>query len=1076
MKWQRLVESQSGTQAERLRSVIDAATDAAIASSADDHIYDELSAELSQIMACCMATATQVFGLTKARPPHPTQEHTRKTFLPRALGKIFKHHNALRGLCYAYHQLIIRKIHSNEMSLDQLREHPKAIAFHLMFPKIAKVPNTAALLKSKLLKAVLAQLSTEKRAMAECQTKHHTNHFNKRARYLRHLLYTNPSKGHKIVFGTGTTTHVTAINHPLHGVVSTKEHVLEGVDYSQRLLYAQAMPAHLATTPPYNDNTPNTHETAMALDTNNDPLPDPFKIDKRGSEASLFHHLSRPTFDDCLHNSKNGKATGPDMLPNELLKHMPEQHLSMLYAFFRYCWITGRTPDSWQGSTTLLFYKNKGSTTDPANYRPIALHNHTYKLWTQFIHKVISNYAESKGIIGDSQEGFQEHHNTKRQADHFVSICEDAHLSKKDIFALKLDFASAFNRVDHDRLFFIMAELGIPPDAIKVVKGLYSGAKTRIRTTLGETEYIQVTRGTIQGDSLSPYLFLLFMEPLTRWLKAGGRGYRVGCIPAQGPHGQQECISDDTYADDIILLTDCHKQMIQQIRKVQAYCTYTGMSLNPQKSELSAILYGAAAASREGSAKQQHKPNDWGIIRPILQQITICGHQVKLIPPDEPFRVLGMLITLSLNWEHQLNAAKQLIKKKGDKILSSAATMQQKWKMEEHCTLAALEYGFSTTPYKPADLLELDKIRARYLRKILFLPSDSSTDLLFLPATALGCQFRPSTPSYVQIAGQTLVTNLSDKGRLGTITRALCIKHVRKQSKNKADYPSLARPRPCWKTSQMRAMCLRRAAWVEKYGLHISTPESTHSFATDPADLKETLDDCIRMYDIHISPHDLHEMILIPLWHLHIHYLHHLVVHSPQEQHVMDRTQFSHQWPHSSDLAKQALQRLTSILCRQCLIITHDNGSDLHETASHRLIPHKFRVSTLHEQTPPIDALPNLQATPILSPPTTQGDGTRATASPTTRPQLPQVKFWPPEHYKTSNIHNMRTAVQMRPRDLERLAHLIQIERASSHPSTHLHTDPELAVCTVTWRDTCRIGETDKKIPAQPGISTRIRI
>ena len=79
-----------------------------------------------------------------------------------------------------------------------------------------------------------------------------------------------------------------------------------------------------------------------------------------------------------------------------------------------------------------------------------------------------------------------------------------------------------------------MAELGIPPDAIKVVKGLYSGAKTRVQTTLGETEYINITRGTIQGDSLSPYLFLLLMEPLLRWLKAGGRGYRVGCIPATG--------------------------------------------------------------------------------------------------------------------------------------------------------------------------------------------------------------------------------------------------------------------------------------------------------------------------------------------------------------------------------------------------------------------------------------------------------------------------------------------------------------------------------------------------------------
>lgn len=118
-----------------------------------------------------------------------------------------------------------------------------------------------------------------------------------------------------------------------------------------------------------------------------------------------------------------------------------------------------------------------------------------------------------------------------------------------------------------------MDELGIPPDAINVVKGLHCGATTRIRTTLGETDDTHITRGTIQGDSLSPFLFLLFLEPLLRWLKAGGRGYRYGSVTATGPLGKQECNSADAYAADLILLTGCHLQMIQQIRKVQAYCT-----------------------------------------------------------------------------------------------------------------------------------------------------------------------------------------------------------------------------------------------------------------------------------------------------------------------------------------------------------------------------------------------------------------------------------------------------------------------------------------------------------------------
>ncbi|KAJ9510751.1 hypothetical protein QJQ45_027614, partial [Haematococcus lacustris] len=65
-------------------------------------------------------------------------------------------------------------------------------------------------------------------------------------------------------------------------------------------------------------------------------------------------------------------------------------------------------------------------------------------------------------------------------------------------------------------------DLGFPTDATNAVKDLYTGATTRFRTPYGPTDPVPVDRGTIQGDSLSPFLFspyLIYIEPLLRWLQ-----------------------------------------------------------------------------------------------------------------------------------------------------------------------------------------------------------------------------------------------------------------------------------------------------------------------------------------------------------------------------------------------------------------------------------------------------------------------------------------------------------------------------------------------------------------------------
>ena len=109
---------------------------------------------------------------------------------------------------------------------------------------------------------------------------------------------------------------------------------------------------------------------------------------------------------------------------------------------------------------------------------------------------------------------------------------EDARLFHKDIYALIVDFTSAFNTTDHECMLWIMYDLGFPTDAIDAVKNLYENATTQVKLPSGVcTGQIPVERGTIQGDTLSPILILIYMEPLLRWLHVGGRGYVHTCIP-----------------------------------------------------------------------------------------------------------------------------------------------------------------------------------------------------------------------------------------------------------------------------------------------------------------------------------------------------------------------------------------------------------------------------------------------------------------------------------------------------------------------------------------------------------------
>ena len=111
---------------------------------------------------------------------------------------------------------------------------------------------------------------------------------------------------------------------------------------------------------------------------------------------------------------------------------------------------------AWKISNTILVDKNKGDETEASSYRPIGLANTLYKLWTRLITNTLYKFAEADSILSTTQAGFCNNKKTIHQLENVIMALEDAKFFHKDIYALIVDFTSAFNTTDHGRMLWIL--------------------------------------------------------------------------------------------------------------------------------------------------------------------------------------------------------------------------------------------------------------------------------------------------------------------------------------------------------------------------------------------------------------------------------------------------------------------------------------------------------------------------------------------------------------------------------------------------------------------------------------------
>ena len=132
-------------------------------------------------------------------------------------------------------------------------------------------------------------------------------------------------------------------------------------------------------------------------------------------------------------------------------------------------------------------------------------------------------------------------------------IVKKAREFQKNIYFCFIDYAKAFDCVDHKKLWKILKEVGIPDHLICLLRNLYAGQEATVRTGHGTIDWFQIGKGVCQGYIFSPCLLNLYAEYIMR--NAGMEEAQDG-IKIAGRN-----INNLRYADDTILMAESEEEL-----------------------------------------------------------------------------------------------------------------------------------------------------------------------------------------------------------------------------------------------------------------------------------------------------------------------------------------------------------------------------------------------------------------------------------------------------------------------------------------------------------------------------------
>ena len=273
----------------------------------------------------------------------------------------------------------------------------------------------------------------------------------------------------------------------------------------------------------------------------------------------------------ALDKMTSGKSAGPSGIEVETLKAAGSKGID----FWRELIISvvkhGKIPEDWEISFILNLYKGKGDALNNGNYRGLKLTEHEMKVMERIVDGMIRDMI----AMDEMQFAFVPGRRTT-DAIFIIRQLQEAFLSRKDLsgknltlFFAFVDPEEAFDRVPWKVLWWAMRKVGVEEWIVRLVQAMYDNARSRVRVGSEYSEEFEVDVGVHQGSVLSPLLFIIVLEALSR-------DFRVG-VPWEL-----------FFADDLVIIATSLEECVERVKAWKEGLESKGLHVNMTKTNIMA--------------------------------------------------------------------------------------------------------------------------------------------------------------------------------------------------------------------------------------------------------------------------------------------------------------------------------------------------------------------------------------------------------------------------------------------------------------------------------------------------------
>lgn len=294
------------------------------------------------------------------------------------------------------------------------------------------------------------------------------------------------------------------------------------------------------------------------------------------------------------------RSAGPSGISSTFFKKMIEIVAPLLTNLANDALLKGVTIDFLLKGIIALIPKkeNVGKVTD---YRPITLLEIPRKIITKAMTNRIKQVLKKEEIIHQQQfchpkRNIHENILSLLFMTKMINKINEKELlsNKKTLHCLFVDFEKAFDRINHSYLIATLQKRNFGENFIRFIKTFLKG-KSKVNFNGTFSEEIKVERGTPQGETLSPFLFILAIDPLIRIIQKNNQ------IKGFNLHNQTE-IKTLNYADDMLLVSFLKESLEQMLKLIDVYCKASNAKISTTKTKI--LSFGPQPVEQIGEIKQ----------------------------------------------------------------------------------------------------------------------------------------------------------------------------------------------------------------------------------------------------------------------------------------------------------------------------------------------------------------------------------------------------------------------------------------------------------------------------------------